>query len=235
MPRSATGPILVVDDDAKIVQLVRTYLEREGLAVITATDGAAALAAFRASRPRLLVLDLMLPALDGLAITRIVREESSVPILMLSARGATADRVLGINEGADDYVAKPFSPAELVSRVKAILRRVERPPEHPRTEPVRFRDLVIDPSRHEVRRGAEQLELTAGELRLLLALVEADGRILTREALLDALYGGDEGEVMERTVDVYIRRLRDKLGDDAERPRYVATVRGAGYRAAPET
>ncbi len=229
------SPILVVDDDAKIVQLVRTYLEREGFAVITATDGPAALAAFRASRPRLLVLDVMLPALDGLAIMQRVREESTVPILILSARGATADRVLGINEGADDYVAKPFSPAELVSRVKAILRRVERPREHPRSEPLRFRDLMIDASRHEVRRGAELIELTSGELRLLLALVEADGRILTREALLDALYGGDEAEVMERTVDVYIRRLRDKLGDDADRPRYVATVRGSGYRAAPGT
>lgn len=229
-----TSPILVVDDDAKIVQLVRTYLEREGFAVITATDGPAALVAFRDRRPRLVVLDVMLPTLDGVAITRIVREESDVPILMLSARGATADRVLGINEGADDYMAKPFSPAELVSRVKAILRRSERPRERTRDDPVRFRDLVIDLSRHEVRRGDDHLDLTNAEIRLLLALVEADGRILTREALLDALYGGDEGDVMERTVDVYIRRLREKLGDDADRPRYIATVRGAGYRAAPE-
>src|SRR5205807_6371301 len=138
-----------------------------------------------------------LPVLDGLALTRIVRGESNVPILMLSARGATADRVLGINEGADDYVAKPFSPAELVSRVRAILRRVEQPTERVPAEPLRLRDLVIDPARHEVRRGAERLELTSGELRLLLALVEAGGRVLTREVLLDALYGGDEGEVME--------------------------------------
>ncbi len=227
------SPILVVDDDAKIVQLVRTYLEREGFAVITAADGPGALAAFRDRRPRLVVLDVMLPALDGLAITRIVREESDVPILMLSARGATADRVLGINEGADDYMAKPFSPAELVGRVKAILRRVERLRDRA-AEPARFRDLVIDPSRHEVRRGDDQIELTAGELRLLLALVEADGRILTRDALLDTLYGGGEGNVLERTVDVYIRRLREKLGDDADRPRYIATVRGAGYRTASD-
>jgi DNA-binding response OmpR family regulator len=227
------SPILVVDDDAKIVQLVRTYLEREGFEVVTATDGPAALAAFRARRPSLLVLDLMLPGLDGFAITRIVREESDVPVLMLSARGATADRVLGLNEGADDYMAKPFSPAELVSRVKAILRRVERH-DQPRDEPVCFRDLLIDPARHEVRRGDEELQLTSGELRLLVALVEARGRILTREALLDALYGGGEGDVMERTVDVYIRRLREKLGDDADHPRYVATIRGAGYRAAAE-
>ena len=228
------SPILVVDDDAKIVQLVRTYLEREGFEVTTAADGPSALAAFRDRRPRLVVLDLMLPTVDGLAITRIVRDESDVPILMLSARGTTADRVLGINEGADDYVSKPFSPAELVSRVKAILRRTERSRDRAPDEPVRFRDLVIDASRHEVRRGDEQLDLTHGELRLLLTLIQAEGRILTRESLLDSLYGGGEGDVMERTVDVYIRRLREKLGDDADRPRYIATVRGAGYRAAAD-
>jgi DNA-binding response OmpR family regulator len=236
MPSAAAAdasPILVVDDDAKIVQLVRTYLEREGFEVVTAIDGPAALAAFRDHRPRLVVLDVMLPTLDGLTVTRIVREESDTPILMLSARGATQDRVLGIDEGADDYIAKPFSPAELVSRVKAILRRTERPRDRTRDKPVRFRDLVIDPSRHEVRRSDDLLDLTSAELRLLLALVEADGRILTREALLDALYGGGEGDVMERSVDVYIRRLREKLGDDADRPRYIATVRGAGYRTAP--
>lgn len=228
------APILVVDDDAKIVQLVRTYLEREGFSVITASDGPGALAAFRDRHPRLVVLDLMLPGLDGRAITRIVREESDTPILMLSARGEAVDRVRGIDDGADDYVAKPFSPAELVSRVKAILRRTERAPEAAPAEPVHFRDLVIDAARHEVRRDGTDLGLTSAELRLLLALVAADGRILTREWLLDALYGGGEGDVMERSVDVYIRRLREKLGDDADDPRYVATVRGAGYRAAPD-
>lgn len=228
------SPILVVDDDAKIVQLVRTYLEREGFTVITAADGSTALAALRDRRPRLVVLDVMLPTLDGLAITRIVRAESDVPILMLSARGAPADRILGINGGADDYVAKPFSPAELVGRVKAILRRAERPEERRRDQPVPFRDLVIDPARHEVRRADALLDLTTGELKLLLALIEADGRILTREALLDSLYGDGEADVMERSVDVYIRRLREKLGDDADHPRYISTVRGAGYRMAPE-
>ena len=228
------SPILVVDDDAKIVQLARTYLEREGFEVITAADGIEALAAFRDRQPRLVVLDVMLPALDGLAFTRVVRGESDVPILMLSARGASADRVLGIDQGADDYLAKPFSPAELVSRVKAILRRAEPPKPRNDLGPVRFRDLLIDPARHEIHRGDEALDLTSGELRLLLALVEADGKILSREALLDALYGGGEGDILERTVDVYIRRLREKLGDDAENPRYVLTVRGAGYRTAPE-
>ena len=229
------SPILVVDDDAKIVQLVRTYLEREGFDVVTAADGPGALAAFRDHHPRLVVLDLMLPGIDGLGITRIVREESDVPILMLSARGTTADKVLGMDRGADDYIAKPFSPAELVSRVKAILRRAERTAaQRAGDDPVRFRDLAIDLARHEVHRGADLLDLTRAELRLLLALVDADGRILTREALLDALYGGGEGDVLERTIDVYVRRLREKLGDDAEHPRYVLTVRGVGYRTVPE-
>ncbi len=228
------APILVVDDDAKIVQLVRAYLEREGFPVVTASDGPSALAAVRESRPRLVVLDVMLPELDGVAVTRAVRETSNVPILMLSARGATADRVYGINEGADDYLPKPFSPAELVVRVKAILRRAETTAATAARGELRQADLVIDLDRHEVRRGSERLALTAAEFRLLVALVEAGGRILSRESLLDALYGEAEGEALDRTVDVYVGRLREKLGDDAEHPRYVATVRGVGYRAAPE-
>ncbi len=229
-PRSEAGPILVVDDDPKIVQLVRTYLEREGLSVTTATDGGSALAAIRDRAPRLVVLDLMLPEIDGLAVTRAVRESSNVPILILSARGSTADRVFGINEGADDYLPKPFSPAELVARVKAILRRTEvgAPSRH---GVLRHLDLSIDLDRYEVRRGDTPIVLTAAEFRILVALVEAEGRVLTREVLIDTLHGEAEGELLDRTVDVYVGRLREKLGDDAERPRYVTTVRGAGYRA----
>ena len=221
-------PILVVDDDPKIVQLVRAYLEREGFPVITAGDGRAALDAIRERGPRLIVLDLMLPEIDGMTVARRVREDSDVPILMLSARGGVADRILGLSEGADDYIPKPFSPAELVVRVKAVLRR-SRPPSVARF--LRLADIEIDPDRHAVRRGGEPISLTAAELRLLVALVEADGRVLSRDALLDALYGHDAGETLDRTVDVYVGRLREKLGDDPDRPRYVATVRGAGYRA----
>jgi len=223
-----TAPILVVDDDPKIVSLVKTYLEREGFRVITAANGQSALEAFSEFHPRLIVLDIMLPELDGLALMRILRERSSVPIVMLSARAQVADRVYGIHEGADDYLAKPFSPAELVVRVKAILRRAR--PARSRG-PLRLGDLEIDRERHEVRRAGEALSLTAAELRLLIALVEAQGRVLTRDALLDALYGNDTTETVDRTVDVYIGRLRDKLGDRSGRPRYVATVRGTGYRA----
>jgi DNA-binding response OmpR family regulator len=227
-PSIAAGPILVVDDDPKIAQLVRAYLEREGFAVVTARDGLAALAAVAELRPRLIVLDLMLPELDGLSVARRVREESDVPILMLSARGSVADRVHGIAEGADDYVAKPFSPAELVVRVRAILRRTVTPVTH---KALRLDDLVIDPERHEVVREGERLVLSTVEFRLLVTLVEANGRVLSREALLDALYGAAEGEAVDRTIDVYVRRLRERLGDAPEQPRYVATVRGIGYRA----
>jgi DNA-binding response OmpR family regulator len=227
---SDEAPILVVDDDPKILQLVRMYLEREGFAVITVADGLAAVATIRERAPRLVVLDLMLPTLDGFAVLRAARAESDVAVLMLSARGSTADRISGIASGADDYLPKPFSPAELVVRVKALLRRAE-PREQTARKSLALGDLAIDLDRHEVRRRGERIALTQSELSLLAALVRAGGRIVTREALLDALYGKDEAEVLDRTVDVYIRRLRDKLGDDPDRPRYVATVRGAGYRA----
>ncbi|HYM49933.1 MAG TPA: response regulator transcription factor [Candidatus Limnocylindrales bacterium] len=228
-PRS---PILVVDDDPKIVTLVRTYLEREGFAVVTAGDGSAALAAVAQADPCLIVLDVMLPELDGLALMRLLRERSELPILLISARGSTADRVYGIGEGADDYLAKPFSPAELVVRVKAILRRA-RPgaPRETRGSLLSHADLIIDIDRFEVRRGSRVIRLTAAEFRLLCALVQADGRVLTRQALLDVLYGPAQGDALDRTIDVHIGRLREKLGEAVDRPRYIATVRGSGYRA----
>lgn len=228
----SAAPVLVVDDDPKIVTLVRTYLEREGFPVVTASDGRAALAAVGEAQPRLIVLDLMLPELDGLALMRIVRERSEVPIVILSARGSAADRVYGINEGADDYLVKPFSPAELVVRIKAVLRRIERAPGRPKDRGIiRHGDLAIDLDRLEVRRGNMLVALTAAEFRLLTALVQADGRVLTRQVLLDSLYGPVQGDALERTIDVHVGRLRDKLGEVVDRPRYIATVRGAGYRA----
>jgi DNA-binding response OmpR family regulator len=226
------APILVVDDDPKIVTLVRTYLEREGFSVVTAGDGRTALTAVGASKPRLIVLDIMLPELDGLALMRILRERSEVPILLLSARGSTADRVYGIHEGADDYLVKPFSPAELVVRVKAVLRRTERATERPKERgTIRHGDLTIDLDRLEVRRDRRLISLTAAEFRLLTALVQAEGRVLTRQVLLDALYGPVQGDALERTIDVHVGRLREKLGEAVDHPRYIATVRGAGYRA----
>jgi two-component system, OmpR family, response regulator MtrA len=224
------APILVVDDDPKIVSLVRVYLEREGFRVTTAADGRAALAQIETEPPRLVVLDLMLPELDGVAVMRGLRERSGIPVVMLSARGSAADRVYGISEGADDYLAKPFSPAELVVRVKAVLRR-STPNAAGDVRAFKLADLEIDLDRMEVRRGAQRLALTPSEFRLLAALVSARGRVLTRQALLDVLYGHAQGDALDRTVDVHIGRLRDKLSERATDPRYIVTVRGAGYRA----
>jgi DNA-binding response OmpR family regulator len=254
--------ILVVDDDAKIVRLVRAYLEREGFRVGEAFDGRQALERLDETQPDLVVLDLMLPELDGVDVCRAVRARSRVPILMLSARGSLPDRIRGLTEGADDYLPKPFSPAELVVRVKAILRRtttgadeeasttgkvearalagpqaqaaaVIGPPDRPTL--LQHGDLTIDLERYEVRQAERLVPLTTVELRLLATLVAAEGRVLTRDQLLDAIYGQDEAGIMDRTIDVHVGRLRDKLGDAADEPRYVATVRGVGYRAAPST
>jgi len=226
------APILVVDDDPKIVALVRTYLERERYAVVTAGDGRAALRAIEEHEPRLVVLDLMLPEIDGMAVIRRARAEGDTPILVLSARGAVGDRILGLTEGADDYLPKPFSPAELVARVRTILRRTERPAGDPAGTVYVAGDLELDPSRHRATVAGREVTLTALELRLLGAILDADGRVLRREQLLDALYGHAEGDVTDRAIDVYVKRLREKLGDDPAAPRYVATVRGVGYRAA---
>jgi len=229
--RATEAPILVVDDDPKIVALVRTYLERERYRVVTAADGRAALRAIEEHEPRLVVLDLMLPELDGLSVMRRARASSETPILVLSARGSTADRILGLSEGADDYLPKPFSPAELVARVRTILRRAERVTGPTDDEQLVLADLVLDATRHEARVDGRPVALSALELRLLWALLDADGRALTRDQLLDAIHGAGEGDVLDRAVDVYIKRLREKLGDDPLVPRYVATVRGVGYRA----
>jgi DNA-binding response OmpR family regulator len=226
------APILVVDDDPKIVALVRTYLERERYAVVTAADGREALRLIEEASPRLVVLDLMIPEVDGLAVIRRTRELGDVPILILSARGAVGDRILGLSEGADDYLPKPFSPAELVVRVRTILRRTERRSTAvPPGVLLVTGDLELDPSRHEVCIAGVPITLSALELRLLTALLEADGRVLTRDMLLDAIHGDAEGDVLDRAIDQYVKRLREKLGDDPAEPRYVATVRGAGYRA----
>jgi DNA-binding response OmpR family regulator len=233
-----SAPILVVDDDAKIVRLVRTYLERDGFSVVTAADGPAALDAIETHSPALVVLDLMLPELDGRAVIRAVRrdeEAGRTPILILSARSSTIDRIAGLEDGADDYLPKPFSPAELVLRVKSILRRTAAAPERsttPASALIRHGDLTIDQARHEARRGDQAIDLTRVEFKLLTAILAADGRVLSRDQLLDAVYGHESADILDRTIDVHIRRLRDKLDDDPDAPRYVQTVRGVGYRAA---
>ena len=189
--------ILVVDDDPKIVALVRAYLLRAGFDVLTAGDGRTALRLVRQRQPRLIVLDLMLPELDGMQVTREVRRGAEIPILMLTARGTLADRIRGLGEGADDYLAKPFAPSEVVARVQAILRRVPRP-----SRVLGHADLEIDLERCEVRRAGTALDLSPLEFRLLATLVEADGRVLSRDRLLDVLSGPHSDGVMERSVTV---------------------------------
>ena len=229
---TARQPILVVDDDAKIVRLVRTYLERAGYRVVEAADGEAALAAIRREQPALIVLDIMLPEVDGLSVLRALRRTSRTPVIILSARGMVDDRIEGLETGADDYLAKPFSPAELVVRVGRVLERAGDAGRD-RGGLLEHGDLVVDTARHDVRVGGRSVSLTAAEFRLLTALLQAGGRVLTRDQLIDAVYGIDE-LVLDRTIDVHVGRLREKLGDDAAAPRYIATIRGVGYRAAPQ-
>jgi DNA-binding response OmpR family regulator len=242
-PLGTDRPVLVVDDDEKILRLVRMYLEREGYPVREARDGQAALAAIALHDPRLVVLDLMLPEIDGLSVLRAIRRRSRTPVIVLSARGTVGDRIQGLESGADDYVPKPFSPAELVLRVQRVLERTTEdaaagPGAAATTaEPhvLRHNDLTMDLDRHEVMIGGESILLTTAEFRLLAALIGANGRVLTRDQLLDALHGLGEADVLDRAIDAHVRRLRDKLHDEPDHPRFVATVRGVGYRAAPLT
>jgi two-component system alkaline phosphatase synthesis response regulator PhoP len=223
--------VLVVDDEPKLVDVVRDYLRAAGYSVTTAADGLAAVASARARPPDLVVLDLGLPGLDGLDVAREVRRGSTVPIIMLTARGEEADRVLGLELGADDYLVKPFSPRELVARVGAVLRRTEARP----TERERFvvGDVAVDTGRREVRVGDRPVDLTATEFDLLMGLARQPGRVFTRAQLLGALHGM-EVQAYERTVDAHVKNLRRKLEPDPHRPRYLLTVHGVGYRFADD-
>jgi DNA-binding response OmpR family regulator len=221
--------ILVVDDEPHIVELVRYNLVQEGFEVLAAYDGHEAVEKLRQGPPiDLVILDIMLPYIDGLEVLRILRRESQIPVLILTAKGGELERVLGLEVGADDYVTKPFSPRELVARVKAILRRTS-PAEPARPGPLRIGDLVLDPATHEVTVGGKPLELTTKEFELLQLLMRHPRRVFTRDMLLERLWGPDYFG-SSRTVDMHISRLREKLGDDPANPRYIATVRGVGYR-----
>jgi DNA-binding response OmpR family regulator len=220
--------ILVVDDDRNIVDLVRLYLERDGYRVLVAYDGLEALKLARQRRPDLIVLDLLLPEVDGLDVCRILQTESKVPIIMLTAKTTEEDKLIGLELGADDYVTKPFSPRELVARVRAVLRRVSQ--ENPQGPPeMHFADLVIDRRSHEVRVRDEVVDLTPTEFRLLEVLAEEPGRAFTRLELLDRVFGYDFVG-FERTVDVHVKNLRKKIEPDPKQPTYVQTVYGVGYK-----
>ena len=223
--------ILVVEDEPPIAGLVRDYLEHAGFAVLNAPDGAAALATFRARRPDALVLDLGLPRVDGLDVVRAIRRDSAVPIVILTARGDETDRVTGLELGADDYVVKPFSPKELVARVRAVLRRADAKPMS--DERIEAGDLELDLARRRVTAGGRRVELTPTEFELLATLAREPGRVWTRSQLLDAIHGFSL-ETYERAIDGHIRNLRRKLEPDdaAGTPRYVRTVHGVGYALA---
>jgi len=221
--------ILVVDDELKITRLLRDYLQQAGFRVVTAADGPAALTVARAARPDMIVLDLGLPGLDGLDVTRTLRKTSDVPIIMLTARAEEADRIVGLELGADDYLVKPFSPKELVARVRAVLRRVDASVEAP--EFVRAGNLEIDTAKRTVNAGGRAIDLTPTEFELLLHFARSPGRVYTRSQLLDALHGV-AFESYERAIDAHMKNLRRKLEPDPAHPQYLLTVYGVGYKYA---
>jgi len=218
--------VLVVDDEAKLVQLIQAYLQEAGFKVVTAFDGSQALQQFERESPDLIVLDLMLPQLDGLEVARRVRQKSNVPIIMLTARVAETERVVGLELGADDYVTKPFSPRELVARVRAVLRRGSHPPAAQKVESGRLR---IDVDGHQASIDSRAVDLTPSEFTLLLTMAQQPGRAFTRRQLMEAITASGYATV-ERAIDTHIKNLRRKIEDDPVNPCYIHTVRGVGYK-----
>ncbi len=225
--------ILLVDDEPDLRRMVRQYLEAEGFAVAEAADGTEALDRFRDSSPDLILLDVSMPAPDGFEVLQTLRRNSDVPVIMLTAKSEEIDRVVGLTIGADDYVTKPFSPRELVARVRAVLRR-RRPGLADTDAVLGFDGITIDPEKREVVVDDGQLDLSSLEFDLLAGLASAPGRVFTRAQLLEKVWGWDYFGA-ERVVDVHVANLRKRLGDDAANPRFIATVRGVGYKfvAAP--
>ncbi len=222
-----TGRILIAEDDPQQAKVLRLYLEREGHSVVVATTGLEALQEIRRRQPDLVLLDVMMPELDGHDVTRIIRAESDTPIIMITARSTEEDLLVGLDLGADDYLTKPYNPRELVARVRAMLRR------HLRSQPdetLTLGDLSIDLLRREATVGGALVELTAKEFDLLTTLVSEPGRVFPRAQLLERAFGFDY-EGLERTADVHVRNLRKKIGDDPNEPQYIETVYGVGYRA----
>ena len=221
--------VLIVEDDRNTAALVATYLEREGFSTRVVHDGALALQAAADCNPVFVILDVMLPNVDGWELCRTLRKSSDLPILMLTAREEEVDRVAGLAMGADDYVVKPFSPRELVERVKAILRRSRPASSLPAASVLSFDGLELDPEKHKVTRDGRPVLLTSSEYKILHALMSSPGRAFSREELLDQCYRRGEA-VIDRVIDVHIGKLRQKIEDDSARPRFILTVRGYGYR-----
>lgn len=225
----ARESILVVEDEAKIAEVLHLYLERNGYEVSVASDGHQALESVRRQTPDLVLLDLNLPGVDGLEVCRRLRQESSVPIIMVTARSEETDKLIGLELGADDYVTKPFSPREIVARVRAVLRRVTSSGPHPSI--LRVGELSLDPQRHVVQLAGRQLDLTPTEFRLLRVLMGNPGRVFSRLQLLEQVQG-DAFEGYERTVDAHIKNLRQKIESNPQKPARLLTVYGVGYKLA---
>jgi two-component system response regulator MtrA len=228
MSGSARGRVLVVDDDAALSEMLGIVLRGEGFEPVFCADGARAVQAFRDSRPDIVLLDLMLPGMDGIDICRAIRQDSGVPIVMLTARGDTVDVVVGLEAGADDYIVKPFKPKELVARIRARVRRHE----DSSTANLAIGDLIIDVNAHTVTRAGLPLALTPLEFDLLVCLAKKPGQVFTREVLLQEVWGYRHA-ADTRLVNVHVQRLRAKIEDDPDQPEVVLTVRGVGYKAGP--
>jgi DNA-binding response OmpR family regulator len=224
------GSVLVVDDEPTITEVVSRYLERAGYATLVAADGPGALQVAAEARPDLVVLDLMMPGMDGLEVMRVLRERQQVLVILLTAKGEQVDRITGLRLGADDYVVKPFSPAELVARVDAVLRRVDHSPQP--AEPITFDGLTLDPAAHRVTVEGEEVQLTVREFELLFHFVRHPGQVFSRSQLMDAVWRYSF-YTDTSTVTVHIRRLRAKIEADPSRPRWLQTVWGVGYRFQP--
>ena len=223
--------ILVVEDEPRIAAIAADYLRHAGYEVAVAADGAQALEAARTVRPDLVVLDLGLPGIDGLEVTRTLRSGSAVPIIMVTARVEEADRLLGLETGADDYLTKPFSPRELVARVKAVLRRTASSGREAAGAQLHLGDLLLDTDRLAITRAGTSIDLTATEFQLVATLARQPGRVFTRAQLLDAVRG-DAGDSFDRAIDAHVKNVRRKLEADTRNPRYILTVYGVGYKAA---
>ena len=219
--------ILVADDEKKIVEIIQAYLERDSFQVVSAFDGKTALAIALKQHPDLIILDLMLPEVSGWDVCRAIRKESDVPIIMLTARDEVTDKIVGLEMGADDYVTKPFDAKELISRVKAVLRRTESKTSQKNT--IQIGELLMDFDKRQVRRNETSIDLTPNEFEILRVLAENPGRVFSRMQLLDKVQG-DAYEGYERTIDSHVKNLRKKIETDPEHPRYIITVHGVGYK-----
>lgn len=217
--------ILIVDDEESIRELVDLYMRKAGFKTAQAKNGREALEKFESEKPNLIILDLMLPYLDGESVAHKLRKKSNVPIIMLTAKADESDRVQGLEIGADDYVVKPFSPRELVARVKSVFRRV-----YPEEEAIKIKEIEINPKEMRVYKSGKDLDLTVKEFRVLFSLVRKAGSVLTRDEIMNEIYTDYEEVVFDRTIDAYIKNIRKKLGDDPKNPTYIESVYGAGYR-----